>query len=112
MTGRALQQAAIALTASVLLAALATPAHSATYTQYLCQKPNGAPAPADGLVGAAKGAATTSNACAAPTQGPLSAVVPGSSQQPTSADLIYYAPFGTRVAHLRVNRRSFGLTSA
>src|SRR3954462_12284341 len=108
MTGRALQQAAIALTASVLLAALATPAHSATYTPYLCQKPNGAPAPADGFMGYTTGTGTaTSNGCL--SGGPLTATVPASSQGTTFAGQIYHPPANTTISAVRVTRSTTGI---
>src|SRR3954454_5668542 len=102
MTGRALQQAAIALTASVLLAALATPAHSASYTQYLCQKPNGAPAPAGGVVSGLAGAATPRGKGGPEISSSLSATLPASSQQQTFADLLYPAPQNTLIAGVTV----------
>lgn len=107
MTGRALQQVAAAIATWALLA-LASAAHAATYTQYLCQMPNGAPAPADGFLGYTAGTgASTADSCLA--GGPLSASVPVSSQGTTYAGQTYHAPLDTTIAGVRVSRSTSGI---
>jgi hypothetical protein len=102
-----------ALVAAVAALALPAAAPAATYTDYLCLTPSGAPAPAAGFEAQASDDAEAINGCGT-AGGTLRVGLKGAGpwEAGRGANLRYTAPENTTIAAFELNRASGGLTGA